>query len=129
MSEKRDWNDAGGTKGGAGSFLLGLIMAAGGAYLITNQVTVTTGFWNLWGQNAFGLTLIPLLLGIGMLFFNGRSIAGWLLLVAGVVIIFAGILANLSIYFRPTSLFNTLLMFVLLFGGLGLLARSLRPRN
>jgi hypothetical protein len=32
----------------------------------------------------------------------------------------------MDIYFRSTSLFNTLVMLVLLFGGLGLLARSLR---
>jgi hypothetical protein len=33
---------------------------------------------------------------------------------------------NLRIYFQPTSLFNTLVMLVLLVGGLGLVARSLR---
>jgi vacuolar-type H+-ATPase subunit I/STV1 len=56
---------------------------------------------------------------------DGRS-AGWLLLLAGVVIILVGILMNLRIYFEPTSLFNTLLMLVLLFGGIGLIARSLK---
>jgi hypothetical protein len=45
------------------------------------------------------------------------------------VIIFVGILTNLDIYFQPTSLFNTLLMLVLLLGGVGLVARSLRPRR
>jgi len=33
---------------------------------------------------------------------------------------------NMDIYFRTTSLFNTLVMLALLFGGLGVLARSLR---
>jgi len=33
---------------------------------------------------------------------------------------------SLHIYFRPTSLFNTLVMLVLLFGGLGLIFRSLK---
>jgi hypothetical protein len=33
---------------------------------------------------------------------------------------------NMDIYFRQTSLFNTLVMLVLLAGGLGLIARSLR---
>jgi hypothetical protein len=33
---------------------------------------------------------------------------------------------SLHIYFQPTSLFNTLLMLVLLFGGLGLIFRSLK---
>jgi len=41
--------------------------------------------------------------------------------------ILAGVIANMSIYFRPTSLFNTLVMLILLVGGLGLVARALRP--
>ncbi len=101
-------------------------MASAGGYLLTQQVTVTSGFWTLWGYNAFGLSLVPFLAGVGILFFNGRSRAGWLLLIAGATIILAGILMNLEIYFRHTSLFNTLLMLVLLFGGIGLIARSLR---
>jgi predicted membrane channel-forming protein YqfA (hemolysin III family) len=109
-----------------GTFLIGLVMAVAGGYLLTSQVVVTSGAWNLWGYNSFGLSLLPLLFGVGMLFFNGKSWLGWLLSIAGVVIIFAGILMNLSIYFRATSLFNTLVMLVLLAGGLGLIARSLR---
>lgn len=117
---------AGGTPGGIGEFLIGFVMACAGGYLLTQQVTVTSGFWSLWGYNAFGLTLVPLLAGVGLLFFNGRSRLGWLLLIAGATILLAGILMNLEIYFRHTSLFNTLLMLVLLFGGIGLIARSLR---
>ena len=103
-------------------------MAVAGGWLLTNQVTVTSGFWRFGGYNTFGLSLLPLILGIGILFFNGKSIAGWLLALAGTVIIFVGILTNLEIYFRPTSLFNTLLMLILLMAGIGLLARSLRAR-
>lgn len=120
---------AGGTSGGVGEFLLGLGMSVAGAYLLTQRVTVTSGYWTLWGYNAFGLSLLPLLFGIGLLFFNGRSIAGWLLTFAGVVIIFVGIIANLGVYFQPTSLFNTLVMLVLLAGGIGLVARSLRAHG
>jgi len=101
-------------------------MAVAGAYLLTSQVTVTSGFWAFWGYNSFGLSLVPLIAGVGMIFFNGRSIAGWILTLAGLVIILAGILANLHIYFQPTSLFNTIVMLVLLAGGLGLIARSVR---
>ena len=117
---------AGGTPGGLGEFLIGFVMACAGGYLLTQQVTVTSGFWVLWGYNAFGLTLVPLLVGVALLFFNGRSVLGWLLLIAGATILVAGILMNLEIYFRNTSLFNTLVMLVLLFGGIGLIARSLR---
>jgi hypothetical protein len=117
---------AGGTPGGVGTFFVGLLMAVAGAYMLTSQVTVTSGFWGFFGHNTFGMTLIPLLIGVGLLFFNGRSPLGWLLTAAGAVIVFAGILMNLRIYFEPTSLFNTIVMLVLLVGGLGLVARSLR---
>ena len=119
---------AGGTSGGIGLFLLGLGMAVAGGWLLTNQVTVTSGYWQWGGYNAFGLSLIPLIIGIGLLFFNGRSMAGWLLTFCGAIIIVAGIITNLEIYFRPTSLFNTVMMLILLAGGIGLVARSLRAR-
>ena len=118
---------AGGTPGGVGEFLVGLAMAVAGAYMLTQRVVVESGAWTLWGYGTFGLSLLPLVVGVGILFYNGKSIAGWLLTFAGVVIIFAGVLMNLQIYFQPTSLFNTVVMLVLLAGGLGLVARSLRP--
>jgi hypothetical protein len=117
---------AGGTPGGILEFVIGVAMAVAGAYLLTSRVVVTTGFWNFWGQYSFGLTLIPLLAGIGIVFFNGRSFLGWMLVIVGAVIILAGIIANLNIYFQPTSLFNTVMMLGLLAGGLGLVARSVR---
>ena len=119
---------AGGTTGGIGLFLLGLGMAVAGGWLLTNQVTVTSGYWQWGGYNAFGLSLIPLIVGIGFLFFNGRSMVGWLLTFCGAIIIVAGIITNLEIYFRPTSLFNTVMMLILLAGGIGLVARSLKAR-
>lgn len=122
-------NGAGGTPGGIGQFFIGLMLAVAGGWLLTNQVTVTTGgYWHLWGMNGFGLSLIPFILGTGLIFFNGKSIVGWLLLAAGLVIVFVGILSNLRIYFEPTSLFNTLLMLGLLAAGLGMMAASLRTK-
>ena len=120
-------NGAGGTTGGIGHFFVGLAMAVAGAYLLTNQVTVSSGFWGYFGPHTFGLTLLPLVFGIGLLFFDGRSVIGWALTIGGAVIIFVGILVNLRIYFEPTSLYNTIIMLVLLAGGIGLVARSLRP--
>ena len=120
------WEGAGGTPGGVGQFLVGLGMAVAGAYLLASSVIVSSGFWTFRGYNAFGLSLLPLIFGIGLLFFNGRSKVGWLLLFVGIVIIFTGIIMNLQIYFQSTSLFNTIVMLVLLAGGVGLVARSLR---
>lgn len=116
----------GGTSGGLLEFLGGVAMVVAGGYLLTSRVTVSSGYWTLWGYDAFGLSMLPLLVGIGVLFFNARSVLGWFLLLVGAVIIVAGIVANLRIYFQPTSLFGTLVILGLMAGGIGLVARGLR---
>jgi multisubunit Na+/H+ antiporter MnhF subunit len=120
---------AGGTSGGVGMFFGGLALVITGGYLLLTRVSVVSGGWHFYGYNAFGLSLVPLLIGIGVLFYNGRSIPGWLLTLAGALIIVVGIIANLRIYLQPTSLFDTLLMLGMLAGGIGLVARSLRPMD
>jgi len=126
--DNRSLSDVGGTPGGLGHFLLGFAMVCVGGYFLTNQVSIVGSFWSFFGANTFGITLVPMLFGVGILFWNGRSIAGWILTLAGALFILAGVIANMHIYFRPTSLFNTLVMLVLLAGGLGLIARALGPR-
>ncbi|PYX50035.1 MAG: hypothetical protein DMG79_07230 [Acidobacteria bacterium] len=121
--------DVGGTTGGLGMFLLGFAMTCVGGFLITHQVAVVGSYWSFWGGSSFGITLVPMLFGVGILFWNGKSTIGWLLTVGGALFIFAGILANMHIYFQPTSLFNTMVMLILLVGGLSLVARSLRPHS
>ena len=110
MDEKDKIRGAGGTPGGVGQFVFGLGMVIAGGYLFLSRVTVSSGYWMLWGYNAFGVSLIPLLLGIGLLFFDGRSVFGWILTFGGVIVILVGIIANLQVYFSPTSLTNTMIM-------------------
>jgi uncharacterized protein len=117
---------AGGTPGGLGTFFAGAAMVVGGGYMLLTRVTVSSGFWQFGGYNAFGISMLPLLIGIGMLFFNGRSVIGWALAAAGAIIILAGIISNMRIFFQPTSLFDTLVILGLLAGGIGLVARSLK---
>jgi hypothetical protein len=126
-----DIHNVGGTPGGTRTFLLGIVMVVIGGYLLFNQVQVHGGYWRWsgfgnYGSN-FGITLIPLLLGIAILFVNGKSLVGRLLTGAGALLILVGIIANLDIHFRQTSMFNTLLMLVLLVGGIGLVVRSVMP--
>ncbi len=127
LMDNRSLSDVGGSPGGLGQFLLGFVMACIGGFLITHKVTVMGSYWSFWGGSSFGITLLPMLFGVGILFWNGKSVIGWLLTVAGALFIFAGIIANMHIYFQPTSLFETMVMLILLVGGLVLIARSLRP--
>ena len=123
-----DLRDVGGTQGGLGTFLFGLGLAIVGGYLLLDRVTVTGGYWGWFGSygSSFGITLIPLLIGIGLLFFDGRSTAGAILTWGGLLIVVAGVIANMRIHFEPTSLFQTLVMLTLLASGVGLMARAAR---
>jgi hypothetical protein len=124
----------GGTSGGGYTFLIGLVMVIAGGYLFLDNVSVTSNFGRLYdGQNGaqgtFGLSLIPIFAGIIILFFNGKSQLGRLLTGGGMVIICAGVIRRLTIHFREISLFDMLLILVLLAGGIGLIARSLRDHG
>src|SRR4029077_9554001 len=90
---RKKFEGPGGTPGGAPEVLVGLIMIAVGVYIVFDHVTVHTSFWRFWGgpNTSFGLTLLPLLGGIGVLFFNGRSVLGWVLTVGGITLILTGV--------------------------------------
>jgi len=126
-----DLRNPGGTPGGALAFLVGLVMIVVGGYLLLNQVQVYGGYWYFgWAGSygrSFGITLIPLLFGIAILFYDGRSFAGRVLTAGGALVILAGIIANLDIHFQQTSLFTLLVMLVLLVGGIGLVVRAVLP--
>jgi uncharacterized protein len=124
---------AGGTPGGVGEFFVGLLVAAVGFFLLFSHVQVHSSYWNFMGSGgagrSFGVSLIPLLFGIGTLFVNGRSVIGWFLTVGGLLVIVAGILVNLDIHFYGTSLINTIVMFGCIAAGFGLIVKGLRPHK
>jgi len=122
----------GGTRGGIGEFLVGLALLVAGGYLFLDNVIVSTSGsswgWGWFGGNRpFGITLIPLFIGIAILFFNGRSPIGWVVTIGSAIVILVGIIANLSVQWRPTSLYFTLIIIGLMAAGIGLIARSVRP--
>ena len=107
---------------------MGWCWPAIGIYLLFDRVTVHTSFWNFGGRSAFGISLVPLVIGIAVLFFKGTSILGWVLTLGGLLFIVVGVITNMDIYFERTSLWNTLIMLALLGAGMGLMAKSFRPR-
>lgn len=120
---------AGGTSGGIGQFFLGLALLVIGLYLFLSRVIVVSNLWTLLGVNAFGVALIPLVIGIALLFFNAKSIAGWTLGVGSFLVILVGIITNLTFFFMPTNLLVTLLMLAMIGAGIGLMLRGMKPRG
>jgi hypothetical protein len=124
---------AGGTPGGTGRFFLGLIMLMAGIYLFLSSIQVSNSFSMGYGLFSLGglrvtpgLVLIPFLLGVGLIFYNARSVWGWVCTAASVVMLIFGVLASLQFHLRPLSALELLLMLVLMGGGLGLFLSSLR---
>jgi len=121
---------AGGTSGGVGEFLVGLLTACAGAYMVLNQVQISARFtYNMFGSrhDAFGPVFTVFLLGLFFLFWDGRSKLGWVLTCGGLTLMFWGVIQSLEVSYRTTTGMNTIIMFGLLFAGLGLVFKSLQP--
>ena len=124
---------AGGSSGGIGLFLVGLVMMCGGFYLLLNAISVTSNFslgYRLYNVGGMGITggtiLIPLLFGIGIIFYNARNLLGWLLTLGSLTALIFGVLASVRFNLRTMTTFDLLVILILAVGGLGLFLRSLK---
>ena len=106
-------------------FFVGLLMTVVGGYLFMQNVEVyaTNIFrFSLFGKEMDGLIFIPLIASVIFLFYKYN----WVSKVCcglSLAIIVINVIMNIELYWKSTSLFVTLIIFVLLFGGLGLLAK------
>ena len=122
---------AGGSDGGTWQFLIGLIMMIGGCYLLLNGIVVRPGLGGrIFGVGGMpvtsGMILIPLMFGIGLIFYNAKNRIGWIIAGGSLIALVFGVIANTTVQFARLSIFDLLVIFVLLVGGLGLFLRSLR---
>ena len=113
------------------SFLNGLVLIGAGVYWILNSFVVAFSWGSLWGgfgmstSLATGLMLVPLLIGIGLLFFLDHKWIGWVVVAIGVLAILVTLLT--SVRFRPVSasLWQYVVMFGMVAAGAGLVTRGL----
>ena len=109
-------------------FFIGLVLLGVGLFWVFQTATVSTSFGPL-NLGSFvipnGVVVIPLLIGIVMLFFSEKKIFGWIVTVIGVLIILLTIITSVNIYFARTTLFSYILMFGFIAAGIGLLLKTL----
>jgi len=124
---------AGGSDGGVGRFIIGLIMLCGGFYLLLNSINVRGhyGFGaSLYSFGGFGITsgmiMIPFMFGVGMIFYNAKNYLGWILAGGSVVALIFGVISSIQFSFRSMTSFDLIVILVLAVGGLGILLSSLR---
>lgn len=130
------YRGAGGTNGGEGSFLIGLIMMIAGGYLLLRSIAVMPQFGmgsRIFGLGGFpvttGMVLLPFIFGVGLIFYNSRNWVGWLLAGGALIALVFGVIASINFQFVRMSAFDLLVILVLFVGGIGLFLRSLRGRG
>lgn len=117
-------------------FFVGLIMLIGGAYLLLQSIHVDNSFnfnhsmYNVGGVTVTsGYILIPFIFGIGMMFFNHKSIWGWVLTIGSLVMLVFGVISNTNFRLAQMTAFQLITILVLLVGGIGLLLSALRSES
>ncbi len=114
------------------NFFVGLLMLAGGLFMIFNNLSVTSS----WGMGGYffrigsfgmpnGLVMFPIIVGVGMLFLMKRKIFGWVVVAVGIVIVLLSVLLSTQIHWRSTSAYVFIIMFGLTAAGAGLVLREL----
>ena len=109
-------------------FLIGLAMLVSGGYWFLSSVAVHTAFYNLrlGGMRLNGgLVVVPFIVGVIWICVNTDSFGAKLLTGAGFLMIVASVIAGTEFVFRYTSLYNYLIMLVLMFGGAALILKVL----
>jgi len=108
-------------------FFVGLVMTVVGGYLFMQNVEVYSASifsFSLMGRHMDGLIFIPLIASIIFLFYKYGT-ASKICCGLSLLIIVVNVIMNLRLYWRASSLFVTILIFILLFGGIGILAKVL----
>ncbi|MBQ8961693.1 MAG: hypothetical protein IJ071_10860 [Ruminococcus sp.] len=113
-------------------FFVGLLMLAGGLFMIFQNISVSSS----WGRGGYflsfgnfnlanGMIMLPIIIGIGMLFTMKRKIFGWIVLAIGVVFVLLSVLLTTSIHWRTTNAYIFIIMFGMTAAGAGLVLREL----
>ncbi|HBB72804.1 MAG TPA: hypothetical protein DCZ71_09415 [Ruminococcus sp.] len=115
------------------SFFCGLLMFAAGLFLIFQNTVVTSSYgYGGFGFLRFGsfslpngMIMVPLIIGIAMLFLMDRKVFGWIVVAIGVIIILAAIISSVHIHWRTTNMYMFILMFGMVAAGGGMMLREL----
>ena len=112
-------------------FLGSLLLFGAGMYMIFQNLIISSswGVGSIFRIGSFnipnGTIMLPLLIGIALLFFCDRKIWGWLFIAVGFVIIIAAVLMSVSIQWRTSNGWMFVTMFALTFAGGAMMLREL----
>ncbi|MBP5581245.1 MAG: hypothetical protein J6X85_05595 [Ruminococcus sp.] len=100
------------------SFFIGLLLLGGGLFMIFQNIEVTSS----WGYGGLffriggfglpnGLIMLPIIIGIGMLFLMDKKIFGWVVLSIGIIIVLLSVMMTTHFHWIRSSAFTFIVMF------------------
>ena len=108
-------------------FILGIVFLAVGLFMLSKRVIVSSGF-SIFTIGNFDLTtgtiVIPLMIGIILYFLKPKSIIPKIIIILSIIFIIVSIIMSVKLHFVPTSLFDYLLIIVLISAGTGLILKN-----
>lgn len=109
----------------------GLVSLAIGLLMVFSNIKIGTGAltWFGFGAAGAGFVFLPLLVGIGMLFYNSKWRAAYIVLGLGLVLITVTLLSQLVITFPFVNAISFLLMFIPIAAGIALMMRGAGMRK
>lgn len=108
-------------------FWIGIILMAAGLFFLCSKAVVSSSFYSfsIGGFSvSSGLVIIPLMFGVVWLICKPKSIFARILTVVGAVALVGAIILSIRITFPRTSLFDYVIMMMLIAIGIGMLLRS-----
>lgn len=92
----------------------GLALLGLGLLLVFQHVRISSGFLAMLGigTGGFGLLFIPLMIGIGMMFYNYKNKWAWVITAGSCIMLLLTIIMTLTINFPALSLMQAVIMFL-----------------
>lgn len=117
-----------------GLFLGGLAMLIAGLFFFSQKVLVyssffSTGFSIRGFHMKSGMVIVPFIIGIVWLFASPKNIVAKLYMGAATLIIIASVIMTTDFHLLTMTLFDWILLLVLIFGGLGMVLRVLFTKH
>ena len=109
-------------------FIIGVLLLAVGLFILSLRVKVYTGWYGFSigrFQVSSGIITIPFIIGIIGYFMNPKSMIPKIIIALGSIFIVVSIILNTTLRFEQTTLFEYLLIFILIASGLGLVLKTM----
>ena len=110
-----------------GAFFGGMALIFVGLVMVFQHVKVSSGLLAMLGMGSggFALLFLPLMVGIGMMFYNPKGKWGWIMTSLSCVFLILSFLATLSVQFPALTMLQMIIMFLPFAIGGALLVKGL----